>query len=103
LPVPFDAVPEDLVKEDARRASGKNRRTDKRLGLGRPQQRRDVVGHAVDGRQQHFVVGQPGPSTASKVSNVLRSVPSAALAEAVMITRAKPRPCSTRVPPVSVR
>ena len=45
----------------------------------------DVVGHAVDGRGQRLVVrAGPTASTASKVSNVLRSVPSAALAEAEM-------------------
>ena len=60
LAVAFDAVSEDLVEEHARRASGKNRRTDKRLGFGRPQQRRDVFGHPVDGCQHGFILGEPG-------------------------------------------
>jgi hypothetical protein len=44
--------------------------------------------------------GRPSGSTASKVSKVPTSVPSVALAEAEMITRAKPRPCTMRVPSV---
>ena len=38
---PFDAMSEDLVEEDARGASGEDRRSDERLRLGRFQQIRD--------------------------------------------------------------
>ena len=42
--------------------------------------------------------GNPPSSTASKVSNEATSVPSAALAPALITRRANPRPCATRVP-----
>ena len=59
LAVAFDAVAEDLVEEDAGGAPGEDGRADERLGLGGLQQFGDVVGHAVDGRQNHLVVRQP--------------------------------------------
>ena len=59
LAVAFDAMAEDLVEEDAGGAPGEDRRTDEGLGLGGLQEFGDIVGHAVDRRQDHLVVRQP--------------------------------------------
>ena len=67
---------------------------DERLGLGRLQQLGDIVGHAVDRRQQHLVVRQPRrrpPLRKSRRCSGPCRRPPWPMPRST--TRAKPRPC----------
>jgi hypothetical protein len=96
----FHAVAEDLMEEDAGGASGEDRGADEGLGFGAIS--RLVTSLATRSTAAFSVLssGRPEEFTASKVSNELKSVPSEALAEAVITTRANPRPNCRREPSV---
>ena len=95
LAVAFDAVAENLVEEDAGGAAGEDgrvRRTDRPPALcSRPV--RSLATRSMAARMTVVLAADPWASTASKVSDVVRSMPSSARATAETMTRAKPRPC----------
>ena len=71
------------------------------LDLRRLQQRGQILGHAIDGRRDHFVLRQPGGIDRFEAVERLQIHAVFSLAVRAMITmRAKPRPYCRRVPSV---
>ena len=58
LPMTFDPVAEDLMKEDARRSPGQNRWTDERLYRGGLQQLRQIIAGTIGAGADCFRLGQ---------------------------------------------
>jgi len=98
LAMAFDAVAEDLVKEDAGGAAGENRRADERVGLRGVAQFLERGQGLLEGGAQHIVLGQARRILGVEALQGDQVLSIGALPRAMMLSMAKVRPCCRRVP-----